>query len=50
MISCKKVLNILLQNHVLTDEVLLTAITEVESPVNSRPLTEVSVDADDLEA
>ena len=50
VISCKKVLNILLQNHVLTDEVLLTAITEVESLVNSRPLTEVSSDADDLEA
>ena len=35
VISCKKVLNVVLQNHVLTDEVLLTAITEVESLVNS---------------
>ena len=48
--SCKKALTVVLQNQVLTDEVLLTAITEVESLVNSRPLTEVSSDADDLEA
>ena len=48
--SCKKALDVVLQNQVLTDEVLLTAITEVESLVNSRPLTEVSSDADDLEA
>ena len=48
--SCKKALDVVLQNQVLTDEVLLTAITEVESLVNSLPLTEVSSDADDLEA
>ena len=48
--SCKKALDVVLQNQVLTDEVLLTAITDVESLVNSRPLTEVSSDADDLEA
>ena len=48
--SCKKALNVFLQNQVLTDEVLLTAISEVESLVNSRPLTEVSSDVDDLEA
>ena len=48
--SCKKALDVVLQNQVLTDEVLLAAITEVESLVNSRPLTEVSSDADDLEA
>ena len=48
--SCKKALDVVLQNQVLTDEVLLTAITEVESLINSRPLTEVSSDADDLEA
>ena len=50
MRSYKKALNGVLQNQVLTDEVLLAAITEVESLVNSRPLTEVSSDADDLEA
>ena len=47
--SCKKALNAVLQNQLLTDEVLVTAITDVESLVNSRPLTEVSSDADDLE-
>ena len=48
--SCKKALNVVLQNQVLTDEVLLTAFAEVEWLVNSRPLTEVSSDVDDLEA
>ena len=48
--SCTKALDAVLQNQVLTDEVLVTAITEAESLVNSRPLTEVSSDADDLEA
>ena len=48
--SCKNVLNIVLQNQVLADEVLLTAITEVESLVNSPPLTEASSDVDDLVA
>ena len=48
--SCKKALNVVLQNQVLTDEVLLTAFAEVEWLVNSRPLTEVSSDLEDLEA
>ena len=48
--SCKKALDVVLQNQVLTDEVLLTAFAEVEWLVNSRPLTEVSSDVDDLEA
>ncbi|KAL9977438.1 hypothetical protein ACROYT_G014841 [Oculina patagonica] len=48
--SCKKALNVVLQNQVLTDEVLLTAFAEVAWVVNSRPLTEVSSDVDDLEA
>ena len=43
--SCKKALD-----AVLTDEVLVTAITEVEWLVNSRPLTEEISDVDDLEA
>ena len=50
MRSCKKALDVVLQNQVLTDEVLLTAFAEVEWPVNSRPLTVVSSDVDDLEA
>ena len=45
----KKALDVL-QNQVLTDEVLLTAFAEVEWLVNSRPLTEISSDVDDLEA
>ena len=48
--SCKKVLDVVLRNQVLTDEVLLTALAKVEWLVNSRPLTEVSLDVDDLEA
>ena len=40
--SCKKAFNVVLQNQVLTDEVLLTVIVEVECLVNGRPLTEVS--------
>ena len=48
--SCKKALNVVQQNQVLTDEVLLTAFAEVEWLVNSRPLTEVSSDVEDLEA
>ena len=48
--SCKKAQDVVLQNQVLTDEVLLTAFAEVEWLVNSRPLTEVSSDVDDLEA
>ena len=45
-----KALDVVLQNQVLTDEVLLTAFAELEWLVNSRPLTEVSSDVDDLEA
>ena len=48
--SCKKSLNVVLHNQVLTDEVLSTAFAEVEWLVNSRPLTEVSSDVDDLDA
>ena len=48
--SCKIALNVVLQKQVLTDEVLATAMAEVESLVNSRPLTEVSSNVDGLEA
>ena len=41
---------VFLQNQVLTDEVLLTTIVEVESLDDSRPLADVSSNADDLEA
>ena len=45
-----QVLIVFLQNQVLTDGVLLTAIVEVESLDKSRLLTDVSSNADDLEA
>ena len=50
MRSYKKALDVVLQNQVLTDEVLLTAFAEVEWLANSHPLTEMSSDMDDLEA
>ena len=40
--SCKRAMCAILQNQMLTDEVLLTVVTEVESFVNDRPLTHVS--------
>ena len=48
--ACRKALDVVLQYQILSDEVLLTAFAEVEWLVNSRPLTEVSSDVDDLEA
>lgn len=48
--SCKRALNVVLKKQVLTDEVLATTMAEVESLVNSRPLTEVSSDVDGMEA
>jgi hypothetical protein len=48
--SCKRNFKAVLQKQVLTDEVLATAMAEVESLVNSRPLTEVSSDVDATEA
>ena len=48
--SCKRALNAVLKNQVLTDEVLATVMAEVESLVNNRALNEVSSDVDGLEA
>ena len=48
--SCKRALNVVLHNQVVTDEVLLTAMAEVESLVNGHPLIEVSSDVNDLDA
>ena len=48
--SVKEVMSGLLKEHILTDPQLHTVLTEVESIVNSRPLTHVSDDINDLEA
>ena len=47
--SVKEVLHGILKEHVLTDPQLNTVLTEVESIVNSRPLTHVLDDVMDLE-
>lgn len=48
--SPKKALKITLNGQLVNDETLLTLTAEVESLLNSRPLTHVSVDPQDLEA
>ena len=48
--SAKRALKIVLNNVTVTDDVLCTAMTEVESLLNSRPLTHVSIDVSDPEA
>ena len=48
--SCKTTFKAVLKKQVLTDEVLATTMAEVESLVNSRPLTEVSSDVHAMEA
>ena len=48
--SIKEVMTGLVKDHVLTDPQLHTLLTEAESIVNSRPLTHISDNADDMEA
>jgi len=48
--SVRKVLNSLLKEQSLDDEALCTVMCHAEQIVNSRPLTAVSDDVDDLEA
>ena len=48
--SAKKVLKITLNGQLVNDETLLTLMAEIESLLNSRPLTRVSIDPQDLEA
>ena len=48
--SVKEVLSGLMRERTVTDPQLLTLFTEVENIVNSRPLTHISDDIDDLSA
>lgn len=48
--TVRKVMTALLNQQTLDDEGLCTLMCEVESIINSRPLTKVSDDPDDLEA
>ena len=48
--SVKEVLRTTMQDRVLTDSQLATTLTEVESILNNRPLTQASSDVEDLEA
>ena len=47
--SVRKILAVLLKEQTLTDETLLTLMCEVESTINSRPITVVSEDPNDME-
>ena len=46
----KRALNTIIKQRTFTDDALYTIMTEVESTVNSRPLTNVSDNIDDYEA
>ena len=47
--SAKSALRIVLNQVIISDEILLTAIAEVEALLNARPLTNVPVDPTDPE-
>ena len=48
--SCKKTMMAIVGSRTLTDDVLSTTMCLVEQKYNSRPLTSVSDDPEDLEA
>ena len=48
--SVKNALKVIFKDQTPPEEVLSTALTEIEHTINSRPLTHVSIDPDDLEA
>ena len=47
--SVRRILTLLMKEQTLTDETLLTLMCEVESTINSRPITVVSDDPNDME-
>ena len=47
--STKEILTAMMKDRVLTDQQLYTLLTEVERILNSRPLTHISGDVNDLE-
>ncbi|XP_071819881.1 uncharacterized protein [Apostichopus japonicus] len=47
--TVRQILNVLLRSQALSDESLQTFLCEVEATINSRPLTTVSLDLNDVE-
>ncbi|PIK40324.1 hypothetical protein BSL78_22828 [Apostichopus japonicus] len=47
--TVRQILNVLLRSQTLSDESLQTFLCEVEATINSRPLTTVSLDLNDVE-
>ncbi|XP_071842702.1 uncharacterized protein [Apostichopus japonicus] len=47
--TVRQILNVLLRSQTLSDESLQTCLCEVEATINSRPLTTVSLDLNDVE-
>ena len=46
----KRAIKVTINDHVLTEETLVNLLAEIESIINSRPLTPLSNDPNDLEA
>ena len=46
----KRAIKVTINDHVLTEETLVNLLAEIESIINSRPLTPLSNDPKDLEA
>ena len=46
----KRAIKVTINDHVLTEETLVNLLVEIESIINSRPLTPLSNDPNDLEA